>query len=257
MNLFTHNVINLPHHLKGKTLNGNEYIKGERREWTDGEIQWCIDKKKEGYTYQQIADAADRTLISVKTKIQKQSKKTDTYNEKHREEKYESNYWMAYVLKVNTVLDVYAGKGYWKLKHKNTISNDKDAKFNQEYQMDALKFMCEMYNQQKKFDLIDLDPYGSAYDTFDLAIKMAEKGIIISFGEWGHKRWRRYDFVEPRYGINSQEEFTAQKFIKEIERIGKINKKKLTVIKQLNYDNFLRVYFQIHPYKQISQWEKR
>lgn len=256
MNLFTVDVIKLPEHFKGRTLNGNEYIKGERREWTDGEVEWILKKKEEGYSYEQIAKATDRTLISVKTKIQKHRKKNDTYNEKHRDEKYETNYRFMQLIEPKTALDVYAGKGYWKDKVQSTVSNDKDAKFNHYYQMDALEFMCEMYRTGERFDLIDLDPYGSAYDSFDLAMKMATKGLIVSFGEWGHKRWRRYDFVEPRYGIDSQEKFTEEAFIKEIQRIGKVNKKRAIPIDSIKYENFFRVYFKLEPYKQTSQWAK-
>lgn len=256
MNLFDIDVIKMPHHLKGKTLNANEYINGERREWTEGEIEWVLEKRRQGYSFQQIADATERTLISVKTKIQKVSKKNNTYNEKHRQEKYETNYRFQTLIEPKTVLDVYAGEGYWKDKVQSSISNDKDPKFNHHYQMDALEFMCEMYRTGETFDLIDLDPYGSAYDTFDLAMKMAKKGLIVSFGEWGHKRWRRYDFVEPRYGISSQEEFTEEKFIEEIARIGRVNKKRAYPIDTIKYENFFRVYFKLEPYKQTSQWAK-
>ena len=53
-----------------------------------------------------------------------------------------------------------------------------------------------------RFDLIDIDPFGSAYDCFDLSIKIAEKGLIITYGEMGHIRWKRLDYVNRIYNIN-------------------------------------------------------
>ena len=63
-----------------------------------------------------------------------------------------------------------------------------------------------------KFDLIDLDPFGSAYDCFDLAIKMAKKGLCITLGELGHKRWKRLDFVSSHYGIDNIDNLTLSNF---------------------------------------------
>ena len=54
--------------------------------------------------------------------------------------------------------------------------------------MDALKFCCYEYYCGNQYDLIDIDPFGSVYDCLELAIKMAKKGIIVTYGEYGHKR---------------------------------------------------------------------
>ena len=63
--------------------------------------------------------------------------------------------------------------------------------------MDALKFCCYEYYCGNQYDLIDIDPFGSVYDCLQFAIKMAKKGIIVTYGEYGHKRWKRYDTVRP------------------------------------------------------------
>ena len=109
--------------------------------------------------------------------------------------------------------------------------------------------MGYLYYADERFDLIDLDPFGSAYDCFDLAIKMAKRGVIITFGEIGHKRFKRIDFVSRYYGITNFEDFTIENLIKEVVRIGHRNKKELipTIVRE--YKNITRVYFKIEQYK--------
>ena len=103
----------------------------------------------------------------------------------------------------------------------------------------------------KEYDIIDLDPFGSAYDCFDLAIKMAKKGLIITFGELGHKRFKRLDFVRRYYGIETLEDFTTDNLIKHIIKIGERNKKILKPIYVKEWRNISRVYFRIENTKAI------
>jgi hypothetical protein len=155
------------------------------------------------------------------------------------------------------VLDVYAGNSWWASQGIETITNDKDAKFQTDYSLDALDLLCKMKLDGKKFDIVDLDPYGSAYDCFDLALKLAKKGLVVSFGEWGHKRWKRLDFVEPRYGIRTLEEYGhGELFIQEIQRLARCNKKQATAAITLQYGNFVRVYFELTEIKITEQWEE-
>lgn len=120
-----------------------------------------------------------------------------------------------------------------------------------------LHFMCEMFIEGKTFDLVDLDPFGSAYDSFDLAVKMAKKGVIITLGELGHKRWKRLDYVSRYYGINSLEDFTIENLIKHIQMIGKRNKKNLTPLFIREWQNIGRVWFTVEPIKIVEQWENK
>lgn len=123
--------------------------------------------------------------------------------------------------------------------------------------MDSLKLMCKLYLENKKYDMIDLDPFGSAYDCFDLAIKMAKKGLIITLGEMGHKRFKRLDFVRRMYGIESLEEFTSDRIIEEIQKIGLKNKKILNVYKKKDWQGISRVWFTIDKYKVTEQWDAK
>ena len=151
---------------------------------------------------------------------------------------------------------MYAANSYYKQYSEIKVTdNDSDSRFHTMYNEDALKLLCKLYAANEKFDVIDLDPYGSAYDCFDLVMKLAKKGIAISFGEWGHKRWRRYDFVRPRYGITNNEEFIENAFIAELQRIARLNHKELEVLESLQYSNFCRIYFKINKLKITEQWD--
>lgn len=249
-------MLEMPKEFYGELKNANEFVKSVPRKWTDSEIQWCSDSLKNGYSIREIADAIGRTEISVQVKMKRLTKSSDSYNEKHRDLKYSANQFFIDTIQPKTVLDVYSGNSFYiSVEGLNVTTNDKDEKFDTDYHLDALKLLCLLYVDGKKFDLIDVDPYGSAYECFDLALKMAKKGIVVSFGEWGHKRWKRYDFVRPRYGINNIEEFVPDAFILEFQRIARVNHKEAIVSDTLQYGNFLRVYFTLEKFRTVEQWE--
>ena len=47
--------------------------------------------------------------------------------------------------------------------------------YNKVSMLDFSKNIINMSSLNKKFDVVDLDPFGSAFDCFDLAIKIASK----------------------------------------------------------------------------------
>jgi len=228
--------------------------KTNARPWTEDEIKWSLEKKAEGFSNLEIASALGRSEISLQIKLKRQTKSNDSYNAKYRELKYLANESFLHIVSPEKVLDVYAGNSWWDTKVDTCWSNDKDKSFVTDYNMDAFDLLCAMYREGESFDVIDLDPFGSAYECFDFSFRMATKGIVISFGEWGHKRWKRLDFVKPRYGIESLEDFTHEPFIREAQRIARLHKKMATVVDVLQYSNFLRVYFTLTPFKETSQW---
>lgn len=249
------NDLKMPDDFIGKTKKISQFTKSVPREWTKNEINWMVEQLDSGSTIDQIAAALGRTKISVQTKIKRMSKNNDDYNSSNRELKYVANKFFIDSINPKTVLDVYAGNSFYsQIENIDVVTNDIDEKFQTDYSLDSLKLLCELYLQGKKFDVIDIDPYGSAYECFDLAIKMAKKGIIVSFGEWGHRRWKRVDFVRPRYGIKSVDEFVPDVFISEFQRIAICNHKTATVFDVLQYGNFLRVYFTLEKYKTTEQW---
>lgn len=245
---------------KGKELKKGKYVKSTPKKWSDEEVEWAYNKKEEGYTYKEIGEALDRTEVSVSIKVKRHTKKNNTYNKDHVDGKYEDNkLFIENISSVKSLLDVYCGvMSYWKTNHPEikVVTNDKDKNIDADYHMDSLKILYHEYIKGNKYDIIDLDPYGSAYESFDLAIKMAKKGLIITYGEMGHKRWKRLDYVSKRYDIDSIEDFTIDKLIEKTILIGKRNKKELTPVIITNNKLISRVYFKIGEYKESSQWKE-
>ena len=233
----------------------NRYTKSEQREWTENDVERLRELQEKGYTRKEIASILNRTEVSIMIKLKRLGKKENTYNANHVLEKQQINRMFIEKIKPKTILDLYAGDIGNKYDGMSVTTNDKDEKFNTDYHEDAYKLLCKLYYENKKYDYIDLDPFGSAYDCIDLAIKMAKKGISITLGELGHKRFRRCDYVRTRYNINSMEEFTIEKIIEEIKKIGIRNKKNLIVYNYKEWQRIGRVWFEIEPYKITEQWE--
>lgn len=247
----------MPEEYKGQTNKNGGYTTSSPRTWTEKELEWVQKLIAEGYSNKEIAESTDRTVTSVSIKVKRLRKKDGSYNADHIKEKYEINQKFFDEIKPKTTLDCYCGERnfYFPLLGENAASNDIDKAIPATYHTDALKLLCRLFCADSKFDLIDLDPFGSAYDCFDLAIKMAQKGIVITFGEIGHKRWKRLDYVSRYYGINCLEDFCLEKLIQHVQMIGRRNKKNLTVCYQREWRNIARVWFKISPLKITEQWE--
>lgn len=241
----------MPDEYKGEVTTKTDYTLTAPRKWTEKELEWIKAMLEKGYTAKEIAESIDRTHTSVAIKIKRLSKKENTYNAKHVIEKYKINDAFLKEIVPATVLDLYTGeKNFYKAYQ--TITNDIKETIPAAYHKDAFKLICELYSKNYKFDLIDLDPFGSAYDCFDLAIKMAEKGLCITLGELGHKRWKRLDYVSRYYDIDNLEEFTIENLIKFIKKIGLRNKKLLTVYQYREWQNIGRVWFKVEPIKVLG-----
>lgn len=227
----------------------------QRRTWTKEDLDLLESMLSKKENIKTIALSLNRSIISVKIKIKRLNKKNDSYNEKHRDDKYLYNQLFLEKIKPKSLLDVFAGnscyKGYVKV-----TTNDINHNFNCDYNMNAFDLLCKLYLEKKKFDIVDLDPFGSAIHCLPLALLIAKKGLIITLGEVGHIRWKRLDFVSKWYNINSIEEFTSDKLINEIIIIGKRYKKTLTPIFKRDYKNISRVWFEISDYKETKQWHQ-
>ena len=242
--------------------NPNLKTKTQPRPWTKQDLRDLKDLKEKGYRNQTIAFILERSEVSIQVKWKRLHKQDNTYNDKHREEKYNTNQMFLKRLAENsknnlTVLDLFAGEKSFYLSQKVSVTtNDKDKKFViNNYNENALKLLCKLYYENKKYDLIDIDPFGSAYECFDLATKMAKKGLIITYGEMGHKRWKRLDYVKRFYNINTLEDFTVNKMIAKTQEIGIQNKKALTPIFVKEWRNIARVYYEVNTIT-LNPWKK-
>jgi hypothetical protein len=84
---------------------------------------------------------------------------------------------------------------------------------------------------------------------------MATKGIIITFGELGHKRWKRLDYVSRYYGITTLEDFTLKTLVDHCEMIARRNKKTLVPVISRTWDRIGRVWFEVKPITITEQWQ--
>lgn len=246
----------MPSEYKGEYTKNGGLTKFQPRKWTEKEIEWVMMLKEKGLNTKQIAECIDRDITQVSIKIKRLSKMNKTYNDPHRVEKYSTNAKFIIDADINSVLDVFSGSksAYETYGLKKLVTNDVENSFSTDYNYDALTFCCMQYAGGNKYDLVDLDPFGSAYDCFDLAIKMAKKGLVITLGELGHKRFKRLDFVRRYYGIETLEDFTTDNLVKHIIKIGERNKKTLIPIYVKDWRNIARVYFKIEQLKITEQW---
>jgi hypothetical protein len=244
----------MPNDYKGKYTKNGGLTKFQPRKWTEKEIEWVNMLKEKGFNIKQIAECIDRDVTQVSIKIKRLGKKDGvSYNDKHREDKYRTNELFLIYIKPKSVLDLFSGHpSFYSGKVDNIYTNDENKNISSHYSEKAEKLVHKLYYENNKYDLIDLDPFGSAYDCFDLAIKMAKKGLIITLGELGHKRFKRLDFVSRYYGIETLEDFTTDNLVKHIIKIGERNKKKLIPIYIKDWRNISRVYFKIEQLKIIS-----
>lgn len=254
----TNSAPKMPDAYMGEYKKSGGYTKSTPREWTNAELEWVKELQQQNYNVDQIAESIGRTKTSVSIKLKRMSKKDRTYADGHIEEKYAINQMFLLMLKPDSVLDVYSGKTSWyDGRVKSLTSNDKMQDSKTDYHMDALRCICYLYQKKKKYDLIDLDPFGSAYDLFDIAIKMCRKGLVITFGELGHKRWNRVDYVSTHYGITEKDEITLNNMIAHVQMIGRRNKKILTPVFQKEWRNIGRAWFLVEDYKVTTQWENK
>lgn len=225
----------------------NGVIKSIPKKWNKNEVDIFKKLQNKGLSIKEIAKKLNRTSISVSVKNKRINQKNDNYNTSHRKQKYLLNERFVEIIKPQTIFDVYAGNSFYKnnIKMQNikVVDNDKDAKNNCDYNLNSIEFLHKFRN--KKIDLVDLDPYGSCFECFDYSLQIAQKGIIITFGEVGHKRWKRSDFVKFRYKINSLKNFNNKKFIDYVVERALIFNKRLIPIFEANFKNILRVYFEI------------
>lgn len=241
----------MPDEYKGKITTKTEYTVTAPRKWTTKEIEWLSEMVAKKFSAKEIAESMGRSEVSVSIKLKRLGKIKRTYNQKHIDEKYLINEELLKEIQPHSVLDLYCGTKNFYSKY-DTITNDIDTSIEAQYHKDAFKLICELYSKDYKFDLIDLDPFGSAYDCFDLAIKMAQKGLCITLGELGHKRWQRLDYVSRFYDITSIEDFTIENLINYIKKIGLRNKKELKVFAYKEWQNIGRVWFKIEPIKILA-----
>ena len=97
----------------------NGVIKSEPKRWYDEEISKMIELKKQGLSFDDIGKIFGRTAYSCNRKYYKLMKKFDTYNDKHRDLKYEYNKQFLQKVNAKSLLDAFSGGVSWWKKIQN------------------------------------------------------------------------------------------------------------------------------------------
>jgi len=225
----------------------NGVIKSEPKGWSDEEVSKLLEYKKSGLSFNDIGKKFGRTPYSCNRKYYKLMKKLDTYNDKHRNLKYQFNKQFLEQINAQSLLDAFSGGVSWWKQNTQLKVIDNDINVDgADYKLDAIDFLYKHKNN--KFDIVDLDPFGSAFDCFDFALQIAQKGLIVTFGEIVGRRFNRQDFVEYRYDINYIDDFTTNKLSSYIEKRGLIYRKKFIPIIKAEMTNISRVYYRIEHF---------
>lgn len=224
-----------------------QYTHTKPRKWTDEEVRQLMTARDAGATDAQIGQLLGRSEISVQIKRKRLLKKADRYNDPHRAEKYAANTVFLNKIQPRSVLDVYAGPAsYYEGRGYRLETNDLNYS-GHTYQEDASRLCATLYGAGQLYDVVDLDPFGSAHECLENAVRIANRGLIVSFGEIGHRRWKRLDYVSRTYRIKTLEDFTHKALEEYVLEVAARFKKRAIVFTRLKARNFCRTYFVLEP----------
>lgn len=197
-----------------------------------------------GKSTKAIAAELGRTTTSVALKRKRLSKGTGkSYNDPHRDEKYAANLAFLQHLKPRSVLDLYAGPvSYYRGLGYNLTTNDKEYS-GHTYNTEAHRVLGLMLYEGRKFCLVDLDPFGSAFECLELAVQVARRGLVVTFGELGHRRWRRADYTARTYRIADPNGLTLENLAAYVDEVAQRYKRRAVIHTAHNWRNIGRVYF--------------
>lgn len=216
-------------------------------------IKKAHELKKEGFSIKHISNKLNLKVDVVKNYLVSYKKKENSYNLDHLSDKYELNDEFFQLIKPKSILDVFCGqRRFWadyKNEECNVVSNDSMQDENarpDNFMTLPANQLLEIYKLAKiKFDIVDIDPYGSPIDCLESAVNVAEKGLIITFGEFKKIKYRfkniGENFFKEKYGITIPLENITINDLADI--ITKISNNKFKVWRIGDWRNCDRVYF--------------
>mgnify|MGYP003116171733 CR=1 FL=1 len=220
-----------------------KYTHTTPRKWTEKELQILQESLDSGLPLSEIASKLNRSETSVSIKRKRLGKDNRTYNDKHRTQKYEANLAYLQELKPKSVLDLYAGpKSYYRGLVDTVVSNDLVYE-GHDYKDEAKYVLAKIFANRERYDVVDLDPFGSAFDCFELAVQVARKGLVITFGELGHRRWKRTDYTKRTYRIYDTDGLNLTSLSAYVDEVARRYKKRAVVYKSCDWNNIGRVYY--------------
>ena len=216
--------------------------------YTHSELSYIMKLNDLGIPYGLIAKSISRTETSVRNRCVKFRTENGTYNKGHIEEKYNLNdKFLKYLEKedrVMTILDAYSGsKPFWTKYEKGRVvlTNDINKDYPAKLHFPAEDLVKVLYEKEYEFDVVDLDPFNTPMKCFDNAIKICNRGLIMTFGD---KRGiiSNKNLAKERYGCRVYDERKIiQHYIRRAKKFGM----KLRVWKFVKWKMTWRVYFKV------------
>lgn len=216
--------------------------------YTRPELLYIMKLNDLGISYKLIAKSISRTETSVRNRCVRFRTENGTYNKNHIEEKYNLNdKFLKYLEKENrvkSILDAYSGcNPFWTKykKEKIVITNDINENYPAMIHLPAKELIKEIYRRNKRVDLIDLDPFNTPMEYFDDAVKICNRGLIMTFGD---KRgiMSNKNLAKERYGCKVYDERKIiQHYIRRAKKFGI----RLRVWKFVKWKMTWRVYFKV------------
>lgn len=212
-----------------------------------------IEMQDEGLTILAIARRLKMTEPAVRQQIKCIKLNTGTYNSDHIFEKYQSNEYFLSLIKVETVLDLFCGENnWWKNNTKlDVTSNDLNTKIvSADIHSNARELLKLFVKLNVKFDLIDIDPYGSPIAYFQDALKISNRGIIITLGD-NPTRMKRFpgkfkNYYRINYGLDMDaSKVTDDDLIKHFIDLAKKENKTIKLELRCQWKTASRYYFSI------------
>ncbi len=230
------------------------------QEWSPSDISLLKDLKAKGHSIFQIGYVMKRTNESVKAKLKEFHRTDIAENNPRIQKKYDFNENFLSDIEPDSILDVYAGKVSFYKSYANSnnirlVTNDIEYS-GHDYKEDATIVLSRLYSQYQTFDLVDLDPCGAVYHSIRDGLRIAKKGIIMTFGEFSMKNYHRFELVGPCYGIHTPEDFTIENMIKVVEMIALQFKKVLIIKYQTKSQLTQRIYFEIQQTEKLNTVDK-
>lgn len=207
----------------------------------------------QGFTYEKIAEHFGTTRAYIENQFREIRKLENTYNLEHLEDKYRTNKLFKREIKPRTILDPFCGtKKFWETTYwgLTVISGDSGRHAKPDIKCSAQDLLTVFYKLNKKFDLIDIDPYGSPSEYLEKAIYLAKKGLIVTFGDTPNSmhRWgsRNDNHFKDLYGIDKKPiDVTGQDLADAVIRMAEKQWKCLEVSYLKVWNNCIRIYFKV------------
>jgi hypothetical protein len=225
--------------------------------WDTNKESAAVKMKSEGFTYSKIAEILDTTEVSVKHKIRRinQSKNQDKY--KHTKEKSEQI--DKFVSGKNKkILETHAGFGSLTEKYSlfgNVYSiemvqervdfvNSKKLKNVECTKGDSEKEILSLLYNNKKFDVIDVDPYGFPSRYFPTVFGLIDDGVLfLTFPVMGVAQINKITIEHYRvfWDINlSDKDCYTDKIVKKLKDYAFMQKRSIEVLEIKKIDRIYR-----------------